>query len=178
MRPAVFLWQMTESGYFSIRLHYFLLTLLGPMFTLLLGQRSDPINLGHKSLIKNTFSSSAWLFCATYILEIFFFFFFYTETKHQFVFMKNTKHTKKSRENTACENSCHKSNPLSFPCWQLVVCTCVVVDYSWLCFCAVLAMEQQKNLNYYQFLWKIRHKNWHTFFFLKVIFLRHTWFSQ
>ena len=69
MRP-VFLWQMTESGYFSIRLHSFLLTLLGPMF-LLLGQRSDPINLGHKSLIKNTFSSSAWLFCATYILEIF-----------------------------------------------------------------------------------------------------------
>ena len=61
---------MTESGYFSIRLHSFLLTLLGPMF-LLLGQRSDPINLGHKSLIKNTFSPSAWLFCATYILEIF-----------------------------------------------------------------------------------------------------------
>ena len=85
---------MTESGYFSIRLHSFLLTLLGPMFTLL-GQRSDPINLGHKSLIKNTFSSSAWLFCATYILEKIFFFFFYTETKHQFVFTKNTKHTKK-----------------------------------------------------------------------------------
>jgi hypothetical protein len=43
--------------------------------------------------------------------------------------------------------------------YKLVVCTCVVVEYSWLCFCAVLAMEQQKNLIYYQFLWNIRHKN-------------------